>query len=266
MKPANRSEANCGKLWPAQEVKRLRKEEYTLAKFALLALLPLAYSHAEAYTFTPTDLEWQSWPAQCKAKYAWTNIGRSSKFAATVGPAENAALKPWEDAGIRGLHHYCTGMLWLNRAKMESDPTERKHMLRMAREETTFTLERSPQTSPYFAPIAIQMASIMHEQGESGEALKLLQTVISAQPTNDVAYSAAAVMQRELGHLKEAKQTLVKGYEAVEGRSAEINYNLGLVCIELGELDEAVKYAEAAYDMGFPLQGLRSKLQKLGRM
>lgn len=237
-----------------------------IVRIGLLIFLPFIFSRAEAYSFTPTDGEWQRWPDHCKAKYAWTLVGRSSKFAGDVGAVQRAALKPWEDAGIRGLHHYCTGMIWLNRARIASDPAEHETMLRRAREETTFTFERSPRKSPYFAPIGIQMASIMYEQGELNEALALLQSLISAQPANDVLYSAAAVMQRELGLLSEAKKTLLKGYEAVDGRSAEINYNLGLVSLELGELDAAVEYAEAAYALGFPLQGLRTKLQKLGRM
>lgn len=236
------------------------------AKFLILSFLIVCFSRAEAFSFMPEDSEWQSWPAHCKAKYAWTPFGRSTKYAADVGPAERAALEPWESAGIRGLHHYCTGMIWLTRAKFERDPVQRRYMLRNALSETTFTFDRSPRSAPLFAPVAIQMATIMYEQGELGEALTLLKSTITAQPTTDVLYSAAAVMQRKLGHLEQAKEMLLTGYNAVGGRSAEINYNLGLILIELGELDQAVKYAEQAYALGFPLQGLRTKLQDLGRM
>lgn len=236
------------------------------AKFLILSLVIVGFSGAEAYSFTPNDIEWQSWPAHCKAKYAWTPFGRTTKYAAGVGPAERAALEPFEDAGIRGLHHYCTGMIWLNRAKLERDPVQKGYMLRNARNETKFTFDRSPRSAPLFAPVAIQMAMIMYEQGELGEAFTLLKSTIKAQPTTDVLYSALAVMQREEGHLEQAKETLLTGYSAVDGRSPEINYNLGLILIELGEIDEAVKYAEAAYAMGFPLQGLRTKLENLGRM
>lgn len=236
------------------------------ALFVILLLVIFGIPRAEAYSFTPGDAEWQSWPAHCKAKYVWTPFGASTKFAGYVGPAERAALQPWEDAGVRGLHHYCTGMIWLNRARLERDPVQREYMLRNARNETLFTFERSPRAAPHFAPVAIQMATIMYEQGELQEALSLLTSMIEAQPQTDVLYSATAVIQRQLGQLEQAKKTLVAGYNAVGGRSAEINYNLGLVSIELGELDQAVKYAEAAYELGFPLQGLRTKLERLGRM
>ena len=112
----------------------------------------------------------------------------------------------------------------------------------------------------------MQSATIMYEQGELNKAVKLLQDLISDQPGNDVLYSATAVLQWKNGQIVIAKKTLLQGYEAVDGNSAEISYNLGLVSLELGELDEAVRYAQQAYDLGFPLPGLRVKLEKIGRM
>ena len=139
-------------------------------------------------------------------------------------------------------------------------------MLRQAESETLFTVERSDKYAPEFAYLAIQMATIMHERGETAKAIALLQSVIVGQPTNDVIYSATAIMQRKLGNLEEAKATLVQGHEALEGRSAEICYNLGLISLELGHVDDAEKYAQLAYQLGYPLPGLRTKLVKMGRL
>ena len=46
--------------------------------------------------------------------------------------------------------------------------------------------------------------------------------------------------------------------------SAEAHYNIGLVYERLGELELAVQHARTAYDLGFPLAGLRNKLQRHG--
>jgi tetratricopeptide (TPR) repeat protein len=46
--------------------------------------------------------------------------------------------------------------------------------------------------------------------------------------------------------------------------SAEANYNYGLVLFELKQYEEARRRAKAAYASGFPLPGLRDKLQKAG--
>lgn len=46
--------------------------------------------------------------------------------------------------------------------------------------------------------------------------------------------------------------------------SAEINYNAGLMFIELEDYDRALHHAHRAYEMGYPLMGLRNKLERLG--
>lgn len=232
--------------------------------FVFCALV-LVLSRTEAYQFTPTDAEWVSWPGHCKAMYAWTNIGMRSKFANRVSLAQKTDLAQWKNSGIVGVHHYCAGTIWLNRAKLESDSRNRRFMLSTAQRETQFTLQRSNQNSPLFVNVAIQMASIVYEQGDIESALQLFQNLILTQPQNDVPYSATAVVLRKLGHLERAKAILLQGHEATQGNSAEICYNLGLVSLELGELDDAVAYASLAYEKGYPLPGLRVKLEKLGR-
>lgn len=53
--------------------------------------------------------------------------------------------------------------------------------------------------------------------------------------------------------------------EQFAGDSANVNYNLGLAFLDLGRYDQALKYAHTAYRLGFPLPGLRRKLQEAGR-
>jgi Flp pilus assembly protein TadD len=43
---------------------------------------------------------------------------------------------------------------------------------------------------------------------------------------------------------------------------AEAHYNLGLLLVDLGRLDEARMHAEKAYDLGYPLRGLRNQLER----
>jgi tetratricopeptide (TPR) repeat protein len=47
--------------------------------------------------------------------------------------------------------------------------------------------------------------------------------------------------------------------------SVDAHYNLGLVCAEMSDFDEAVKHAQVAYGAGYPLPGLRNKLERAGR-
>ena len=46
--------------------------------------------------------------------------------------------------------------------------------------------------------------------------------------------------------------------------SAEVNYNIGLLYVEINNLALAREHARKAYKLGYPLPGLRSKLMRLG--
>ena len=43
----------------------------------------------------------------------------------------------------------------------------------------------------------------------------------------------------------------------------EAHYNLGLALLEAGDIDSAKLHAKKAYELGYPLPGLREKLKKL---
>jgi len=230
----------------------------------VMALCPTL---ALAYEFVPTDAEWQAWPGYCKAMYVLNPVAQTTRFADRASSLDKQQLVPWEQAGIRGVHHYCAGTIWLQRSWLEQDPHQKDYMLREALNETLFTFNRArDRSAPQFANITIQLARILYERGEFERAIETLQSVIEQQPRNDVLYSALAVMQNKSGRPEEAKETLLRGLAVLDGDSAELNYNLGLVYLELGQLDDAVKHAELAYASGFPLPGLRTKLHKLGRM
>ena len=62
----------------------------------------------------------------------------------------------------------------------------------------------------------------------------------------------------------EDTRTSLKVALDLEPDSAEINYNAGLVYVDLREYDSALRHARRAYELGYPLPGLRNKLKRLG--
>ena len=44
----------------------------------------------------------------------------------------------------------------------------------------------------------------------------------------------------------------------------ELHYNLGLLLVKMGEYERAMEHARVAYDAGFPLPGLKKKLESAG--
>lgn len=51
----------------------------------------------------------------------------------------------------------------------------------------------------------------------------------------------------------------------LEPENATINYNLGLAYLKRKDYERAVVYAHKAYELGFPLPGLKNKLAELGK-
>lgn len=51
---------------------------------------------------------------------------------------------------------------------------------------------------------------------------------------------------------------------AIDPKSLDAHYDLGLVYCEMGQYEKALTHARAAYDGGYPLPGLRHKLQEAG--
>ena len=50
----------------------------------------------------------------------------------------------------------------------------------------------------------------------------------------------------------------------LDPKNAEAHYNLGLLYERTGSIEEAVEHARVAYDLGYPLNGLRKKLDRRG--
>jgi uncharacterized protein HemY len=51
----------------------------------------------------------------------------------------------------------------------------------------------------------------------------------------------------------------------LEPENPNINYNLGLLYVQKKDYEQAKIYAKKAYDLGFPLPGLKNKLMEAGK-
>jgi Tfp pilus assembly protein PilF len=103
------------------------------------------------------------------------------------------------------------------------------------------------------------------EMGDRSAAIEALEKAISAQPKSVRAYGALAMIYRKQHQLVKARETLEKANEVSGGESAEVQYNLGLINLELGNVDAAVTNAKNAYRMDYPLPWLKDKLQSMGK-
>jgi tetratricopeptide (TPR) repeat protein len=66
------------------------------------------------------------------------------------------------------------------------------------------------------------------------------------------------------GRNREAIEQL-QAAQKLGGDPANVHYNLGLAYFDLKEYEKSLEHAAAAYDLGFPLAGLRNKLRQVGK-
>lgn len=83
-------------------------------------------------------------------------------------------------------------------------------------------------------------------------------------PDDAAVYASYATFLYGLGLNDKAVEMYLRAVE-LDGRNAVIQYNLGLAYFKLSNFELANKYAQRAYNAGFPLPGLRTMLQNAGK-
>lgn len=247
----------------------------------LLALALLLSSPAfAAWDFIPTPLEWASWPQYCRVQYSWVNADFEFQYGGRY-PAET--VDTWRNTigkeTFAGMHHYCASIHFLNRARGDVDPNQRRFDLNRAWTDVMFSFNRADTSSPVYPNMAVTAGQIRLEMGKADDAEEILKRAIKAQPTRPDAYVVLALLYRAHGPvgcqgsaheckqagLGQARDVLIQANQVTGGASADIEYNLGLIEFEIGDMDAANASAQRAYALGYPLPGLKNKLQQIGR-
>jgi tetratricopeptide (TPR) repeat protein len=230
---------------------------------ALTALL-LVSIEAHAFNFTPTDAEWATWPEMCKARYSRTRIGTGSDFGTSV---PQSVVQQWEaqlGPGWHYVHHHCAGMIYLDRAKLESNASQRKFLLGRSIAEHSFALEHTPADNPLAAEIRTRLGLTYREGGDHLKAREQFVAALKVNATYGSAYVGLALLDRDENHADAAITTLRKGNEVTSGQSAEISHFLSLLLLQQGHYEESRTFARQAYANGYPLPGLRDRLARAG--
>ena len=234
---------------------------------AVVGLLLFSAPVRASWDFVPTELEWQMWPIYCRVQYTTVSGGIS---AGSVQPYSAAEVSGWRatlgNQTFDGLHHYCASIHFLARSRSAaSDRVMSRVVLNRAWDDAQYSYARTDPHSLVFPNISVTVAQIRVEMGHPDEAIDILKRAISAQRSRLEPYGMLALLYRKAHNLDQARDVLHEADTASGGTSPEIQYNLGLVNLELGDIDAAVANAEAAYKMNYPLEGLKDKLRQRGR-
>lgn len=234
---------------------------------ALACCLALLGGHSVfAQDLSLSEAEFATWPDYCQARYVTVPPGQYSQWARTY-PRDKieAAKRLLGPATFERVHHYCYAIVWLAQSKLSADPRQKNIALQKAEDEAIFTYGGLSADSPIVAPIFILLGQVCVERDQEACAVENLRKAIAASANEPSAYSALAIFYRKEKKFALARDTLLEGNKAVGGASAEIHYNLGLIYLDLGDSDSALASAQAAYKLGYPLPGLKNRLQRLGK-
>jgi tetratricopeptide (TPR) repeat protein len=238
------------------------------AKLCGLILAALAISMPKAasgFTFDPTAAEWAWWPAYCKARYL--DLGMSPS-AQGIQPLSKAEISAWRsqlgDDVFTYVHHHCAGLIWLQRARLATVPSERDFALQSAEYESNFTLIRIPPESDTYADILVHMGQIKRAAGNGNAALDFFEQAIRSRPDRAAGYLGKSLVMRDRKKTDQAIEALRAGSRATGGESRELEYHLGLALLDAGQFEDARGHARRAYELGFPLPALRDRLAAAG--
>lgn len=213
---------------------------------------------AWGFDFVPTDQEFNSWPDWCKGTYVTSNIGSRSRFAPQITPRVRSQA-------LRGFWHHCAGLIWLDRARGQRDPDRARFEYRQAIAETMYNYAQWPSDHPRMGEMGTTLGLAHRGLGDLVSAKQYLTRAIQNQPQYAPAYTAMSLVYRDEENLDAARDILLRGNEVVQGKSSEIHYFLGLLYLDIGNIPEAEKHSQQAYKLGYPLPGLKNKLERAKR-
>lgn len=247
-----------------KKTKGLSDSGASLMGAVLCLLLLLMIGEARAFNFTPTESEWARWPYYCQAMYAHLDVAKSNGYWKRI-PKKDADY--WFKLGDQegGAWHYCAGLSHLDQAEAEFNPVLREQKYRGAIADVMFSYNRTLVTSPWSARYSVALARAYRGLKEYVHAARFLNEAIAYHPDNIAAYSLLSLVLMDQGQYAEAKAVLLRGDGVVQGKSAEFAYFLGLASVELGEFAAAREYADRANSLGYPLGGLRQKIDAAER-
>lgn len=240
-------------------------------RFAIpLLLLGVFSGSAEAYNFSATDRDWQSWPPFCQAKYIDGGQGRRSKYAKLV---RHDDVEKWKRALGKPtwshLHHYCAGIAWMRRATDRGwaiwHPKETGGVAyRAAMDNLRYMYANMPESSKMFPRVGIDYAKALVAQGRDGNEVKEIYELLFSKFASDrKVYIGYAEYRADARDYDGAIEALLVGTTKVAPKKVGTLYSyLARYSIKAGYIEKAREYTDLAEQHGRKVSYLRSKIAK----
>lgn len=164
-----------------------------------------------------------------------------------------------QSAGMPGAHHFCAGLIQLNRAKRGAGSYA------AAISEMEYTQNQMETTEPLFSYVHSHLGTAYYRSGKRGAAMRLWALGMRVQPTHRECYLAMAEALLSEHKPQEALDVLLKFDEVKEAEYADVEHFIAQTYFDLKKYDEAKAHVEKAYALGYPVFGLREKLKRIGK-
>lgn len=230
----------------------------TLAGYLTVAAVAVlsAMSGPVAAESELTPAEWNGLPDYCKAAILRSGYRH-------IVPSTNTLTVPWarslgaNEHGLGGAHHFCMGLVHLDRAKMG------RGSFRDAIAELNYSQAEMEASDPGYPYATSYLGTANYRAGYRGKANALWQACIQAQPQNRYCYLAMADALISEKRPQQALDLLLRYDEAKEGEYPDAEHFIARAYYETKRYPEALKRAERASELGYPVSGLRDKLRAI---
>jgi tetratricopeptide (TPR) repeat protein len=233
-------------------------------KICLIGVLISASSNVFAFSFVPEKTEWNIWGPYCKARFAANTNSRLVDFRINVSKHE---IEKWEKTigGVfHHLHHYCAGVIWLNRSyAVLNKKYSKQFCLKSAINEMTYTFSKVDSSNTLFVIMSGKLAEAYDRAGETARAATILSTMLEKKPNDPKAYVVYSKHYMRKGDLGVAEESLKDGEKKI-ANSAIIQYQLAKLYLKKKDYEQSKKYAQLAEKGGHGVSSLKRKLKKAG--
>lgn len=207
------------------------------------------------------EMELMRIPGWCRSAFQNSDYNNllapsKSRFSANTGQSAVSSPVPKKGSDIPGAHHFCAGLVELNRSKLGRGDYSK------AINEINYSYSKMGGGHPRLSYVASFMGKALYLSGKKKEASEVWLDAISAVPSQRESYLALAeVLMNERQHEK-ALEVLLKYEEEKKFETPDTEQFLAQAYFNLKKYDEALIHAENAKRLGYPFSGLLDKLKK----
>jgi tetratricopeptide (TPR) repeat protein len=101
--------------------------------------------------------------------------------------------------------------------------------------------ERAIALDPAFTDAAVNLGSLLHEQGRHAKAERVYRAALASKATHPLLHYNLGVLLEDMGRKREAAAAYEKALRA-NPRLADCHYNLALLCEALGRPQDAIRH------------------------